>query len=280
MTLQHNILPQRHYSNQAHQKQKDRRRYPNRTHGGEVADLAHNGGLSLQSEQAGLKETRHTRRNNEEEKGESRENGKVVGERGRERERERIRWQWAAFLRRNSRPKRTLGGSYVWLRLVNCPVGWYFWFAASLLSSFTDTPADHDLAERSAKQHQDNSLPPALSTSLSLLPPSYTVTLACIQPANEAADAHLPKKEGHAVPVLSPIHLTSLGARAAAVSEFRRKRTTYRGGIAVIAIRSLASVLASKMEVASSRGWRSNACVSISLDSTRCIVLILRRNIC
>ncbi|KAK1132316.1 hypothetical protein K0M31_016427 [Melipona bicolor] len=54
---------------------------------------------------------------------------------------------------------------YTFGRLVNCPVG---------------TPADHDLAERSAKQYQDDSRLPAapLSTSLSSLSPSYTVTLA------------------------------------------------------------------------------------------------------
>ncbi|KOX78141.1 hypothetical protein WN51_09500 [Melipona quadrifasciata] len=60
-----------------------------------------------------------------------------------------------------------------------------FWrlFSLRLLSLLTlgfSTPADHDLAERSAKQYQDDSRLPAapLSTSLSSLSPSYTVTLA------------------------------------------------------------------------------------------------------
>ena len=171
-----------------------------------------------------MKETRHTRRNNNEEKGESREKGKVVGERG-------LRENPASSGRLFSRNSRLNGHSqgYVWLR------GWLtvrldgrlvvllvrrFWhlFSLRLLSLLTlgfTTPADHDLAERSAKQYQDDSRTPCrpLSTSLSSLSPTYTVTLACIQPANEATNAHLPKKEGHGgSSSMPPIHLTPLGA--------------------------------------------------------------------
>ena len=160
---------------------------------------------------------------------------------------------------------------YTFGRLVNCPVGWsdrwYFWFAASgvssplrlpsLLTLGFSTPADHDLAKRSAKQYQDDCRLPAapLSTSLSSLSPSYTVTLAYNSLTKQPMHIYRRRRDTrarvlHADPSDSP---RGLGAARCRLRQPRcrnfdenERRTD---GITVIAIRLLASALVSKMEV-------------------------------